>query len=167
MKNHWLIDDQATRQEIHDYVKTSWAKMGFEDVPMTADQLDYCIEHAVRHITYEDVNLTNCFAAKEENQLPLDTALIVAKYYRELKYRNIDKKDKMGTACTPAHDWVVMYFSKDHEKWNETLGALKSGALCCSYVLLHNTLPEKHPNFVSRETAEFVWDHWKQTFSKK
>lgn len=165
MKNHWLIDDQATRQEIHNYVRESWSMIGVENVTLSKDQMDFCIDHAVRHITNVDVNLTNCFAASKEDEVPTDTALVVAKYYRELKYRKVNRKD-MGTACLPSHDWVVMYFSKQHSKWEETLQAIKAGALCCSYVVLHNSLPKSHPHYITQEVAQWVWDEWKEDFSK-
>lgn len=165
MKNHWLIDDQATRQEIYDYVRASWNLLGVNDVPLSTDQLDFCIDHAIRHITSVDVNRTRCFAARNEEDIPNDTALVVTKYYRELKYRQVNQKD-FGTACLPSYDWIVMYFSKQDENWEKTLEDIKVGAFCCSYVVLHNTLPQKHPHHIPKENAQSVWNEWKFDFSK-
>ena len=164
MKNHWLIDDGATRREIHDYVRLMLGAP-VVSVPLTDDQIDFCIDHAVRHITNVDMSAVSCHVTRKENELPADAALLVPTYYRDLKYRKVTKKEAaLGTSVVPAYDWVIMYFSKQEEEWPEFLEHIKEGALACAYVVLHNTLSKGHKLYVKREQAEYEWNSWKQAF---
>lgn len=165
MKNHWLIDDSGTRREIYEYVRVSLGAPVFK-VHLTDDQIDFCIDHAVRHITNINMNCTNCYIAHEENELPEDAALFVAKYYRDLKYRKVSNLGDLGSAVTPAYDWVILYFSKLNEEWKELLPHIKEGALAYSYTLLHNTLSNKDKHYVQKEAAKAIWEHWKEEFAE-
>ena len=162
MRNHWLLDDQVTRREIYSYILKQWNDMGVPNIPLSTDQLDFCIDHAVRHVEDVTSHLTSYYATNDKSELPPDAALIVSTYYRDLHYKKLKKGQ--STACKPAHDWVIAYFSKSMPEWLNLKQQIKDGALSYSYTVLHHSLSKSHSCYVPRENAKSIWEAWKTTF---
>lgn len=149
MKNRWLTDDRETRQRIYSFIQGDY---------MNKERMDYCIDHAIKHLVNCYSNFAKCVQVKEENESPEDMGIEVARYYRELKYRKVGSA--MGTAVQPAFDWVVVYFSKDSEKWDGLIKEIANGAYAISKII------QAKINKSGQREAEMYWNMWMKDSQK-
>ena len=134
MKNRWLIDDRRTKNEVAEYIllMNGSPVLPVKDA-LNDDVLDFCIAHTIRHLNECHPDLASTFQAMEEDEHPEDLGLLVASYYRELKFHD------NGIAVKPSHDWVKVYYSKDDENWESIISTIKEGAAeYASFVLTKN-----------------------------